>query len=138
MQSSEEQKHFLIGANSALAEHTHKRFMSQAEYIDSINPSTEEEVGSYQLHTEEQIEKTLNEEQKIILAWREETFSKRFDIMRKAAFCLHENKMKHTSHVTAETGKQAAESEAVNCSSVAGLPFLLYPRIRITSCAGSQ
>ena len=65
--------------------------MTQAESIDSINPSTEEIRGSYQLHTEEQIDKTLHEAQKTFGTWREETFSRRSDLMGKAASCLRQN-----------------------------------------------
>jgi acyl-CoA reductase-like NAD-dependent aldehyde dehydrogenase len=85
--------------------------VTKAEYIYSINPSTEEIMGSYQLHTEEQIEKTLSEAQKAFLAWKEESFSKRSDLMRKAASCLRQNKLKYAGLMTAEMGKPIAESE---------------------------
>jgi hypothetical protein len=60
MQSSKKQKRYqLIVTGSMMAGHIRRRPMTQAEYIHSINPSTKEIMGSYQLHTEEQIEKTL-------------------------------------------------------------------------------
>jgi acyl-CoA reductase-like NAD-dependent aldehyde dehydrogenase len=85
--------------------------MTQPDLIYSINPSTEENMGSYRLHTKEQIEKTLCEAQNAFLAWREEAFSKRSDLMRSAASRLRRHKAKYASIMTAEMGKPIAESE---------------------------
>jgi acyl-CoA reductase-like NAD-dependent aldehyde dehydrogenase len=85
--------------------------MIRAESIYSINPSTEEIMGSYQLHAEEQIEKMLSEAQKAFFSWREEPFARRAALMRNAAATLRQNKLKYASLMTAEMGKPIAESE---------------------------
>ncbi len=86
--------------------------MISAEFLHSVNPATEEIVGSYPLHSKEQIEKALLEAQKAFLKWRTEGFSTRSGLMRKAAACLRQNKPRLAGTMTAEMGKPIVESEA--------------------------
>jgi acyl-CoA reductase-like NAD-dependent aldehyde dehydrogenase len=86
--------------------------LSSAEFIYSINPSTEEIMGSYQLHSGEQIEKALREAQQAFQAWSTEKFSTRTGLMKKAAVYLRQNRTRLGSLMTNEMGKPIAESEA--------------------------
>jgi acyl-CoA reductase-like NAD-dependent aldehyde dehydrogenase len=88
----------------------------------SINPATEEVLGSYTLHSEEEIEQKLRSAQKAFTTWNSEPFSLRAGMMRKAAAILRENKPKLAGIMTAEMGKPIVEAEAeiekcaVNCN----------------------
>ena len=42
--------------------------MPEKEHVDSVNPATEEILGSYPLHSQEQIEAILTEAQKTFLS----------------------------------------------------------------------
>ncbi len=86
--------------------------MASAEYIHSINPATEEIIGSYQLHSGEQIEKILLEAQEAFYMWRTESFPTRSGYMKKAASYLRQNSPRLASLMTAEMGKPIVESEA--------------------------
>jgi acyl-CoA reductase-like NAD-dependent aldehyde dehydrogenase len=86
--------------------------LASAEFLQSINPATEQIMGSYQLHSEEQIEKTLHEAQKAFIAWSAEDFSTRSGLMKKAADYLRHNKPRLAGYMTAEMGKPIVESEA--------------------------
>jgi acyl-CoA reductase-like NAD-dependent aldehyde dehydrogenase len=69
-------------------------------------------MRSYQLHSEEQIEKILRGAQKAFLSWRKESFATRAGLMSKAASYLRQNKLKFAALMTAEMGKPILESEA--------------------------
>jgi acyl-CoA reductase-like NAD-dependent aldehyde dehydrogenase len=86
--------------------------MTPAELMHSINPATEEVVGSYPLHSGEQIEEALRRAQKAFLIWRTETYSARAALMKKAAMVLRHNKPKYAEIMTVEMGKPIVESEA--------------------------
>jgi acyl-CoA reductase-like NAD-dependent aldehyde dehydrogenase len=86
--------------------------LTSGDFIFSINPATEERMRSYQLHSEEQIEKILRGAQKAFLSWRKESFATRAGLMSKAASYLRQNKLKFAALMTAEMGKPILESEA--------------------------
>jgi acyl-CoA reductase-like NAD-dependent aldehyde dehydrogenase len=92
--------------------HSRRCLLTSDKSILSINPATEEIMGSYQLHSEEQIEKTLQAAQRTFLSWRTEKFSSRADLMRKAAAYLRHHKERLAGLMTAEMGKPIVESEA--------------------------
>ena len=90
--------------------------------IRSINPATEEVLYSFQAHSDAEIEEKLRAAQKAFLSWRDEPFSVRVGLMRKAAAFLRQNKQHLASTMTAEMGKPIVEAEAeiekcaVNCN----------------------
>ena len=90
--------------------------------IRSINPATEEVLYSFQAHSDAEIEEKLRAAQKAFLSWRDEPFSVRVGLMRKAAAFLRQNKQHLASTMSAEMGKPIVEAEAeiekcaVNCN----------------------
>jgi acyl-CoA reductase-like NAD-dependent aldehyde dehydrogenase len=82
------------------------------ELMDSINPATEEVIGSYKCHSAEQIDKALQNAVGAFRSWRREGFSMRSGRMKKAAAYLRQNKSRLAGIMTAEMGKPIGESEA--------------------------
>jgi acyl-CoA reductase-like NAD-dependent aldehyde dehydrogenase len=85
---------------------------SQKELLYSINPATEETLGSFQVHTEKEVHSLLESAGKAFSAWRNETFPRRADFMKRAADYLRRNKNRLAGIMTAEMGKPIVESEA--------------------------
>jgi len=79
--------------------------------IYSINPATEETVGSFPVHSDKQIEEAVREAQKEFESWRASAFSQRAELMQTAAACLRRNKARFADYMTAEMGKPIVESE---------------------------
>jgi len=86
--------------------------LASAEFLYSTNPATEEILGSYPIHSPEQIETALQDAQRAFLNWSRERFSARAGLMRKAAAYLRQNRARFGSLMTAEMGKPIVESEA--------------------------
>jgi succinate-semialdehyde dehydrogenase/glutarate-semialdehyde dehydrogenase len=86
--------------------------LASVEFLYSANPATEEILGSYPIHSPEQIEKALQDAQRAFLNWSREGFSMRAGLMRKAAAYLRQNRTRFGGLMTAEMGKPIAESEA--------------------------
>jgi acyl-CoA reductase-like NAD-dependent aldehyde dehydrogenase len=80
--------------------------------IHAINPATEEVIGSYGLHSQEQIEEALQSAAAAFRSWRNERFPMRAALMRKASAHLRQNKSRLAAIMTAEMGKPIVESEA--------------------------
>jgi succinate-semialdehyde dehydrogenase / glutarate-semialdehyde dehydrogenase len=79
------------------------------ECLYSVNPATEEILGSYRLHSGGQIEGALGEAQKAFTTWRRETISVRAGFMRNAAIYLRQNKKRFATLMTLEMGKPIVE-----------------------------
>jgi acyl-CoA reductase-like NAD-dependent aldehyde dehydrogenase len=79
--------------------------------IYSINPATEEILGSYRLHSKEQIEAALQQSQKAFAEWRTRPMAVRTVMMKEAAKYLRQNKNKFAALMTQEMGKPIVESE---------------------------
>ncbi len=92
------------------------------QLIQSVNPATEEVLGSYEPHSGEEIEQKLRAAQNTFASWKSEPFSVSVGLMRKAAILLRQNKPELAGIITAEMGKPIVESEAeiekcaVNCN----------------------
>jgi acyl-CoA reductase-like NAD-dependent aldehyde dehydrogenase len=86
--------------------------MVSNEIVHSINPATEEIVGSFPLHTGEQIEEALQQAQKAFMTWHMCGFPTRAGLMKKAAAYLRLKKSRLAGYMTAEMGKPIVESEA--------------------------
>ena len=86
--------------------------MALNQVLYSINPATEEIMGTYPLHSGEQIGKALDQAQQAFWIWRTSDFSTRARLMKKAAEYLRRNRSRFAGIMTAEMGKPIAESEA--------------------------
>ncbi len=86
--------------------------MASQDLVYSINPSTEETIGSYKIHTAEQTERMLGRARKAFEKWHTERYSVRAGLMKNAAAYLRENKPRLSVLMTSEMGKPIVESEA--------------------------
>lgn len=86
--------------------------MPSGKYQYSINPATEETLVSFEIDTEERIQRALEKADTAFRAWRRESFSKRSDLVKQAAVYLRRNKDRFAGIMTAEMGKPIVESEA--------------------------
>ena len=59
--------------------------MVSPDFMHSINPATEEVLGSYRILSEQQTEEALDRAQKAFRTWSSEKFSARASLMKKAA-----------------------------------------------------
>jgi succinate-semialdehyde dehydrogenase/glutarate-semialdehyde dehydrogenase len=82
------------------------------EFMYSINPATEEILGSYPIHSDRQVQAALDLAQKTFRIWRTEKFSARSSLMRRAAEYLRQQKTRFARVMTEEMGKPVVESEA--------------------------
>jgi acyl-CoA reductase-like NAD-dependent aldehyde dehydrogenase len=95
--------------------------MVSEKLIYSVNPATEEILGSYRIHSEEQIEAVLQQSQKTFVDWRTHPMADRSQLMKEAAKYLRQNKTRFAALMTQEMGKPIVESEgeiekcALNC-----------------------
>jgi len=80
--------------------------------LRSINPATEEVLGSFETHSRVQVEAILARAAEAFRAWRKTEFSDRASLMHAAATRLRANKERLASIITAEMGKPVAEAEA--------------------------
>jgi acyl-CoA reductase-like NAD-dependent aldehyde dehydrogenase len=86
--------------------------MVSPDFMHSINPATEEVLGSYRILSEQQTEEALERAQKAFRTWSAEKFFARACLMKKAAIYLRQHKARFADLMTAEMGKPVVESEA--------------------------
>ncbi|MBN2320328.1 MAG: NAD-dependent succinate-semialdehyde dehydrogenase [Acidobacteria bacterium] len=86
--------------------------MPSEKFQYSINPATEETLASFEIDTDEQIQKALEKADRTFRDWRRESFSKRADLIKQAARYLRRDKDRFAGIMTAEMGKPIVESEA--------------------------
>ena len=86
--------------------------MVSPDFMHSINPATEEVLGSYRILSEQQTEEALDRAQKAFRTWSSEKFPARASLMKKAANYLRQHKARFAHLMTAEMGKPVVESEA--------------------------
>ena len=80
--------------------------------IKSINPATGEEIKTYEEMTLSQIESIISDTNYAFLNWKEQDFSIRKSLMKKAAEVLKKNKKKYAELMTIEMGKPIKQSYA--------------------------
>ena len=80
--------------------------------MESVNPATEEVLGRFPLHSEEQINERLDRARATFKAWREATFDERGRLFHEAARQLRDNKLRYATIITTEMGKPLVEAEA--------------------------
>ena len=80
--------------------------------LESVNPATEEVVATYEEHSEDAIEKALQDSEAAFGKWRRTTFAERSALMRAAAAYLRSHSRRFADLMTLEMGKPVAQSEA--------------------------
>ena len=86
--------------------------------ISTTNPATNQHIGSFTLHTNEQVSELINKSDNAYQKWRQTSFDERSKLMHKAAEVLLENKERYAATMTQEMGKTyaSAVSEVEKCS----------------------
>lgn len=80
--------------------------------IQSINPTTEEVLETFELHSQGQIDKVLGQARQAFLRWRGTTFAQRAEYFQRVARYLREHKTKLARTAVLEMGKSLVEAEA--------------------------
>ena len=92
--------------------------MSLDMKISSINPATGEEIGSYELYDEKQVDKILIQANKTFGEWRKMSFKERGTVLKSIAQELRKQKEKLALLATKEMGKpiQQSRDEVEKCA----------------------
>ena len=80
--------------------------------IQSINPYTEEIVAEFNLLTDSQINKQIDNSKKAFTDWSQTSLTDRLSYIKKVAEVLRKNKRKYAETITKEMGKPIKESLA--------------------------
>jgi acyl-CoA reductase-like NAD-dependent aldehyde dehydrogenase len=80
--------------------------------MQSINPTTEEVLATFDEHSPEQVDRLIGEAHAAFGTWRESSFAERAGLMRRAAAYLREHKGELGRLITLEMGKSIGEAEA--------------------------
>jgi acyl-CoA reductase-like NAD-dependent aldehyde dehydrogenase len=86
--------------------------MATQQRMHSVNPATEEVIGTFELSTPEQIEQGLSDAQSTYRRWRQTSYTERAELMRQAAAYMREHQARLAGIITAEMGKPIVEAEA--------------------------
>ncbi|MFT5158146.1 MAG: succinate-semialdehyde dehydrogenase/glutarate-semialdehyde dehydrogenase [Bacteroidia bacterium] len=76
----------------------------------SVNPATNQVVGTYQEETETVLLKKLDLAQEVFTSWRKSDLAHRCELLKKAGQILRDNVEEYAQMITAEMGKPIAES----------------------------
>lgn len=80
--------------------------------IQSINPTTEEILETFEPYSQEQIDEALGQARQAFLDWRATTFTQRGEYMRRVAHHLRTHKAELARIAVVEMGKSLVEAEA--------------------------
>jgi succinate-semialdehyde dehydrogenase/glutarate-semialdehyde dehydrogenase len=80
--------------------------------IQSINPTTEEIVASFDEHSRADVDRALDAAAAAFPDWRARPFRERADLLLRAAGYLREHKGRFAGLITTEMGKPIAQAEA--------------------------
>ncbi|MGH8064553.1 MAG: NAD-dependent succinate-semialdehyde dehydrogenase [Candidatus Entotheonellia bacterium] len=86
--------------------------MATPQLIHSVNPATEEVIGTFEPTRPEQIEQALSDAERTYRRWRQTSFAERAALMQQAAAYLRAHQARLASLITAEMGKPIVEAEA--------------------------
>jgi acyl-CoA reductase-like NAD-dependent aldehyde dehydrogenase len=86
--------------------------MATQRLIRSVNPATEEVIGTFEPTTSAQIEQMLSDAQATYRRWRQTSFAERAALMQQAAAYLRAHRPRLAGLITAEMGKPIVEAEA--------------------------
>jgi succinate-semialdehyde dehydrogenase/glutarate-semialdehyde dehydrogenase len=86
--------------------------------ITSRNPATNEEIETYDLHTDSEVKDILDRCQDVYNTYRNTSYAQRASMMLKAADILEERKEKYAETMTKEMGKtySSAIGEVEKCA----------------------
>jgi len=80
--------------------------------IETINPTTEEIVETFEPYTTTQVDEALSQARQAFEQWRETSFDERRTHLRRVASYLREHKARYAQIITLEMGKPITEAEA--------------------------
>jgi len=80
--------------------------------MKSINPYNNEVLKEFETHTKEQVMQGIEKAHNTFLEWRDTPFSKRSELMKKAATVLNDNQEKYAKIISLEMGKVITEARA--------------------------
>jgi acyl-CoA reductase-like NAD-dependent aldehyde dehydrogenase len=86
--------------------------MPARQLMQSINPATEEVIGTFEPTPPERLEEMLSEAQRAYREWRHTSFAERAERMHRAAAYLRQHHERLADLITAEMGKPVVEAEA--------------------------
>jgi acyl-CoA reductase-like NAD-dependent aldehyde dehydrogenase len=86
--------------------------MATPQLIRSVNPATEEVIGTFEPARPEQIEQALSDAERTYRQWRQTSFAERAALMQHAAAYLREHQSRLAGLIAAEMGKPVVEAEA--------------------------
>ena len=78
--------------------------------MEAINPATGEQIGSYEEHTDNEIDRTLETATETFEEWRDRPLREREELLASAADVLRENKQRYAETMTKEMGKPISQA----------------------------
>ena len=78
--------------------------------MEAINPATGEQIGSYEEHTDDEIDRTLETAVDTFDEWRDRPLREREELLASAADVLRENKQRYAETMTKEMGKPISQA----------------------------
>ncbi|WP_406655927.1 NAD-dependent succinate-semialdehyde dehydrogenase [Methanolobus sp. ZRKC2] len=86
--------------------------------ISSVNPATGKMIGEVEMHSDEQVSRTLKRSADTFREWKSTDVSERNELLHKFADLLRENKQQYGKLITAEMGKviKQAVPEVTKCA----------------------
>ena len=78
--------------------------------MEAINPATGEQIGSYEEHTDDEIDRTLETAVDTFDEWRDRPLREREELLASAADVLRENKQRYAETMTEEMGKPISQA----------------------------
>ena len=78
--------------------------------MEAINPATGEQIGSYEEHTDDEIDRTLETAVDTFDEWRDVPLREREELLASAADVLRENKQRYAETMTEEMGKPISQA----------------------------
>ena len=78
--------------------------------MEAINPATGEQIGSYEEHTDDEVDRTLETAVDTFDEWRDRPLREREELLASAADVLRENKQRYAETMTEEMGKPISQA----------------------------
>ena len=78
--------------------------------MEAINPATGEQIRSYEEHTDDEIDRTLETAAETFEEWRDRPLREREELLASAADVLQENKQRYAETMTEEMGKPISQA----------------------------
>ena len=78
--------------------------------MEAINPATGEQIGSYEEHTDDEIDRTLKTAVDTFEEWHDRPLREREELLASAADVLRKNKQRYAETMTEEMGKPISQA----------------------------